>query len=158
MEEITENTGNTGTESGTAGTQANAEVPVANAETTPAVTSTAAPEKTVTTELTTVTTKTEKPAEVKIVITHKNDRALVGISKTDFDPIFFIATGDLDLVTAQIGSFVREAREKWQTFQRYPKTVTPPPTPHTATVTKTATTTAATATTPKKDTIQPRMY
>ena len=158
MEEITENTG---AESGTAGASTNAEAPAANAETPPVITSTAAPEKTTTTELATVetpspaanATKAEKPKEVKIVITHKNDRALVGISKTDFDPIFFIATGDLDSVVGQIPKFVQDTKEKWQSFQRYPKAATPPPPPP-ATQTKPVTTAAA----PKKDTLQPRMY
>ena len=156
MEEIIENTG---AESGTAGASTNAEAPAANAETPPVITSTAAPEET--TKLATVetpspaanATKAEKPKEVKIVITHKNDRALVGISKTDFDPIFFIATGDLDSVVGQISKFVQDTKEKWQSFQRYPKAATLPP-PPAATQTKPVTTAAA----PKKDTLQPRMY
>jgi hypothetical protein len=158
MEEITENTG---AESGTAGASTNAEAPAATVETPSAVTSTESPEKVTTTEVAVVpaanATQTEKPAvkpsEIKIVITHKDSRALVGISKTDFDPIFFIATGDLDAVVDQLPKFVQDTKEKWQSFQRYPKAATPPP-PPAATQAKPVTTAAV----PKKDTLQPRMY
>ena len=49
----------------------------------------------------------------------------MGISKTDADPVFFIATGNLDSVLNMIQSYVQDAREKWQTAQRYPKAVVP---------------------------------
>ena len=158
MEEITENTG---AESGTAGASPNAEAPAATVETPATVTITESPEKVTATEVavipaadaTQAAKPVEKSREIKIVITHKDDRALVGISKTDFDPIFFIATGDLDSVVGQIPKFVQDTKEKWQSFQRYPKAATPPP-PPAATQTKPVTTAAA----PKKDTLQPRMY
>jgi hypothetical protein len=101
----------------------------------------------------TATAALPNPEETKIVITHKDNRALVGISKTGCDPIFFIAAGELNSAVTLIPGYVQQAREKWQTFQRYPKSMAPPP-PSAATQARPITAAAA----QKKEPLQPRMY
>jgi hypothetical protein len=67
--------------------------------------------------------------ETKIVITHKDNRANIGIQQTNCDPVFFMAEGDIPSSLGCIPGFLEEARRKWQTSPRNPEADLPAPAP-----------------------------
>jgi hypothetical protein len=93
--------------------------------------------------------------ELKIVIYYKGDKATVGISKPDCDPILGTIEGDLPDVLDHIPGLVEEAKDTWSTTPRFkkfegklPSQDTPAP--------RTTTTTRQTTPAPKKD--QPVLF
>jgi hypothetical protein len=76
------------------------------------------------------------PMETKIIITHKADKATIGIQQTNCDPVLFTLTGDMATAIARLPELIAEAGRRWQTNPRYPKAEMPePPSPVTSTVT-----------------------
>lgn len=59
--------------------------------------------------------------ELKIVITTKENRALVGIQSPDSDPQIHTLEGDLQQALEAVPGFVEEAKQKWAENPRYPK-------------------------------------
>lgn len=81
--------------------------------------------------------------ETKIVITHRGNRASIGIQRTNCDPVFFTTEGGISNSLSRIPEFLSEAERKWQTNPRNPKAELPePPTPVPATANQTVKTTA----------------
>ena len=75
------------------------------------------------------------PLETKVIITHKADKATIGLQQTNCDPILFTVTGDMATAIARLPELMAEAGRRWQTNPRYPKAEMPvQPTPATTTV------------------------
>ena len=77
------------------------------------------------------------PEEIKIIVTHKDNGATVGIQRTNTDPIFFKVAGSvLDAANAMPNLLV-QASQKWQVAAKNPVTTlaAPPPPVTTRTVT-----------------------
>ncbi len=71
-----------------------------------------------------------KPSdELKIVITMKGDRSIVGIQSPDCDPIFTPLEGGLAAVKERIDDLVANANAKWDANPKNPQTVRPEPPP-----------------------------
>ena len=70
------------------------------------------------------------PEEIKIIVTHKDNGATVGIQRTNTDPVFFKVAGSvLDAANAMPNLLV-QASQKWQTSAKNPvTTLAPPPAP-----------------------------
>jgi hypothetical protein len=70
------------------------------------------------------------PDEIKIIVTHKDNAATVGIQRTHTDPVFFKVAGSvLDAANAMPNLLV-QASQKWQTSAKNPlTTLAPPPAP-----------------------------
>jgi len=76
------------------------------------------------------------PIETKIIITHKADKASIGIQQTSCDPVLFTLAGDMATAIARLPELIAEAGRRWQTNPRYPKAELPePPDPVTVAVT-----------------------
>ena len=76
------------------------------------------------------------PIETKIIITHKTDKAMIGLQQTNCDPVLFTVTGDMATAIARLPELIAEAGRRWQTNPRYPKAELPePPAPVTAAAT-----------------------
>lgn len=73
--------------------------------------------------------------ETKIIITHRGNRASIGIQKTSCDPGFFTTEGDIKTALLHIPEYIEEAERKWQTNPLYPKAELPAPSPAQTTVT-----------------------
>lgn len=71
----------------------------------------------------------EEEKEFKIVITHKNGSALIGVNRTGCDPLFFKQDGELGEVMHAIPKFVEESIIKWETDPLNPKADPPAPPP-----------------------------
>ena len=92
--------------------------------------------------------------ELKIVIYYKGDKATIGISKPDCNPILGTIEGDLPDVLDHIPGLVEEAKDTWSTTPRFKKFEGKLPSQDTL-ATRT-TTTRQTTTPPKKD--QPVLF
>ena len=71
----------------------------------------------------------EPSDELKVVITMKGDRSIVGIQSPECDPVFTPLEGGLDAVLARVPALVKSANEKWDANPKNPKTVRPEPPP-----------------------------
>ena len=96
---------------------------------------------------------TEETNETKIVVTHKGDKASVGIQRTDCDPVFFTVVGDLPAVIIDLPKCLADADGIWQKSPRYRKAEVPAPPPSTMPA-RTATT-SSTKQAPKTSTSKP---
>jgi len=70
--------------------------------------------------------------EIKIVITIKGDKGLVGIQSPNCDPVISIHKGDLQSLLGAVPAMVEEAKKRWGSNPRYPKSdfkPEPPPSP-----------------------------
>ena len=65
--------------------------------------------------------------ELKVVISLKGDKALVGIQAPECDPAFFGHEGDLQTTLKAVPTFIQEAKTRWQASKLYPKCQTPLP-------------------------------
>jgi len=84
------------------------------------------------------------PVETKIIITHKADKAMIGIQQTNCDPVLFTVAGDMATAITRLPELIVEAGRRWQTNPRYPKAELPqPPTPAATTVTNSKSNAAA---------------
>jgi hypothetical protein len=72
-------------------------------------------------------TSEQKKDELKVVISLKGDKALVGVQAPECDPVFYTAAGKLRAVLNQIPAIVTNAQERWQTAKLNPKCETPLP-------------------------------
>jgi hypothetical protein len=63
--------------------------------------------------------------ETKIIITHRGNRASIGIQKTSCDPVFFTTEGNIHTALPHIPEYIEEAERKWQTNPLYPKAELP---------------------------------
>jgi len=82
-----------------------------------------------------------KPSdELKVVITLKGDRAIVGIQSPDCDPIFTPLEGGLPAALSQIPALVKSANAKWDANPKNPKAKMPEPPPAPEPVRRQATT------------------
>jgi hypothetical protein len=94
----------------------------------------------------------KKPSnELKIVITLKDDRAIVGLQSPDCDPIFTTVEGGLPAVTKQLPKLIKDAKAKWATAPqnpeaKLPEPPAPPPAPRRA------------APAPREEPAQPSMF
>jgi hypothetical protein len=69
----------------------------------------------------------EQKDELKVVISLKGDKALVGIQAPECDPAFFGLEGDLWATLKAVPKFVEEAKTRWQASKLNPKCETPLP-------------------------------
>jgi len=90
--------------------------------------------------------------EIKIVITHQDNRGLIGVRSPDCDPILRTFEGDLGSGLERVPGIVEEARQLWAENPQFPKCETPLPSQ--AVPAKTA----GTATAPKKTSRQESMF
>ena len=67
--------------------------------------------------------------ELKVVITQKNNRTMVGIQAPDCDPVLTLVEGDLSAALQQIPALVDQANQQWDANPRYPETDIPEPAP-----------------------------
>jgi hypothetical protein len=95
--------------------------------------------------------------EIKIVIYLKEDKAIIGVSKPDCDPIFRTAGGDLAGVLEETRVVVAEATAIWNTTPRYPKCESKLPSQETPPA-RTTSVTRQTQTTPKKEQKQRTLF
>jgi hypothetical protein len=65
--------------------------------------------------------------ELKLVISLKDDKAMVGVQTPECDPVFFSIEGDLGAVLGGVPGFVEEAKRRWETSKLNPKCETPLP-------------------------------
>jgi hypothetical protein len=63
----------------------------------------------------------------KIVISVKDDEAIIGVKSEDTDPVFFVVKGDMHTILAEVEADVKEAKTRWQTSKLMPKTTAPTP-------------------------------
>lgn len=68
-------------------------------------------------------------AEIKVVISLKDNRGIIGISAPDCDPMFSVHEGDLQCMLEMVPAMVEEAKRKWDSNPRYPKADVPKPPP-----------------------------
>ena len=75
--------------------------------------------------------------EIKIIVTHKDNSATVGIQRTNTDPVFFKVAGSVLEVANTMPNLLVQASQKWQVSAKNPLTtlVPPPPPVTTRTVT-----------------------
>lgn len=93
-----------------------------------------------------------KPSnELKIVITLKDDRAIVGLQSPDCDPIFTTVEGGLPAIKKQLDKLISEAKVKWATAPQNPKAKLPEPPPPPPAPRRQATT-------PREEPAQPSMF
>ncbi|MDD5700465.1 MAG: hypothetical protein PHU23_00320 [Dehalococcoidales bacterium] len=70
------------------------------------------------------------PEEIKIIVTHKDNTATVGIQRTNTDPVFFKVAGSILDVANAMPNLLAQASQKWQTSAKNPvTTLNPPPVP-----------------------------
>jgi hypothetical protein len=70
------------------------------------------------------------PEEIKIIVTHKDNGATVGIQRTNTDPVFFKVAGSVLDAASAMPNLLAQASQKWQTSARNPvTTLVPPPAP-----------------------------
>ncbi len=67
--------------------------------------------------------------EIKLVINMKGKRAVIGVQATGCDPVLATAEGDLAEILVDLAGLAEEAREKWKTSPKYPKSDLPQPAP-----------------------------
>jgi len=88
-----------------------------------------------------------KSNEMKILIAIDEENIMVGVKRTDTDPIFTKIEGGLDAALQQVPKLIEDAKEKWATSPRNPKADLPePPAP----VTPARTTSAPAPSKPKQ--------
>lgn len=75
--------------------------------------------------------------EIKIIVTHKDNSATLGIQRTNTDPVFFKVAGSILEVANAMPNLLVQASQKWQVSAKNPLTtlVPPPPPVMTRTVT-----------------------
>jgi len=82
------------------------------------------------TQVEVVESEPRKPSdELKVVITLKGDRAIVGVQAPDCDPIFTPLEGGLPAALSQIPALVKSANAKWDANPKNPKAKMPEPPP-----------------------------
>ena len=70
------------------------------------------------------------PDEIKIIMTHKDNGATVGIQRTNTDPVFFKVAGSVLDAANAMPNLLLQASQKWQTSAKNPLTsLVPPPAP-----------------------------
>jgi hypothetical protein len=67
--------------------------------------------------------------EIKIIITHKDNSATVGIQRTNTDPVFFKVAGSIPEVANAMPNLLMQASQKWQASAKNPLTTLAPPPP-----------------------------
>ena len=65
--------------------------------------------------------------ELKVVISLKESKAVVGVQAPECDPVFFGLEGDLQAALNTVPEFVEQAKTRWETSKLYPKCETPLP-------------------------------
>lgn len=81
--------------------------------------------------------------DTKIIISHNDEKCIVGIQIPDCDPIYYTPNGDLPTVIAGIMTEVEETKVAWAEKKRYPEAKLPPaPEPVTAGASKVINSTA----------------
>ena len=65
--------------------------------------------------------------EIKIVITHPDNKGLIGVRSPDCDPILRIFEGELAAGLGIVPGIVEEARQLWAENPQFPKCETPLP-------------------------------
>jgi len=60
--------------------------------------------------------------QMKVVITLKGNKGSIGIQSPDCDPVLSIHEGDLQALLEMVPAMVEEARQRWDSNPRYPKT------------------------------------
>jgi len=92
-----------------------------------------------------------KPSdELKIVIILNAGKVMLGVQKTDCDPVYTTFEGTLPTALQRVPKLVKEAKEKWAANPQYPKADLPTPEP--------SRTPARTAAAPKKESKQPTFF
>jgi len=90
--------------------------------------------------------------KIKIVITHNENKGLIGVRSPDCDPILRTFEGELAAGLGIVPGIVEEARQLWAENPQFPKCETPLPSQ--AVPAKTA----GSATAPKKTSRQESMF
>ena len=70
--------------------------------------------------------------EIKVVVTLKGNKGSIGIQSPNCDPVISIHEADLQSLLEMVPAMVEEARRKWDSNPRYPKSdfkPEPPPSP-----------------------------
>jgi len=65
--------------------------------------------------------------EIKIVITHRDNKGLIGVRSPDCDPILRTFEGELAAGLGIVPGIVEEARQVWAENPQFPKCKTPLP-------------------------------
>jgi len=60
--------------------------------------------------------------ELKVVISLKDGKATLGVQAPDCDPVFEVFEGSLEEALERVPTLVAEARERWDSNPRYPRT------------------------------------
>ncbi len=74
------------------------------------------------------------PEEIKIIVTHKDNGATVGIQRTNTDPVFFKVAGSVLDAANALPNLLVQACQRWQTSAKNPLTTLAPPPPAPVTV------------------------
>jgi len=59
--------------------------------------------------------------ELKVVITQRNGKTVVGVQSSDCDPVVTVISGALEEALPRVPNLVIVARAQWQQNPRYPK-------------------------------------
>lgn len=59
--------------------------------------------------------------QLKIIVTYKENKGSIGVSKPECDPVLELVAGDLEEVVSRILGIVEQARAKWEEAPKYPK-------------------------------------
>jgi len=92
--------------------------------------------------------------ELKIVVSLRESRAVVGVQVPDCDPVFCNLEGNLLDVLNVVPQFVEEARTRWETSKLYPKCESPLPSQQQSAATLSQTSTRSMQRTPAQQTQQ----
>jgi hypothetical protein len=60
--------------------------------------------------------------EIKIIVTHKDNGATVGIQRTNTDPVFFKVAGSVLDAANAMPNLLAQASQRWQTSAKNPLT------------------------------------
>lgn len=93
--------------------------------------------------------------EIKVVITCKDAKAIVGVQSPGCDPVFEMVEGDLATVLGQAERIAATAQEKWKTSPKNPTIDLPKPAPVKEAA---AAKSSAKPVPPAQDTTQPVMF
>jgi len=65
--------------------------------------------------------------EIKVVITHQDNKGLIGVRSPDCDPILRTFEGELAAGLERVPGIVEEARQLWEANPQFPKCESPLP-------------------------------
>ncbi len=95
--------------------------------------------------------------EIKVVMTIKDNKAVVGVQSPGMDPVFTMIEGDLQHVVDRVPVIVTAAQEKWKLAPKNPAIALPSPAAPVAASSKAGSSSAKAKAVPSPQ-VQPPMF